>query len=181
MRTQFCCFVRARVLPMLTRGTVLAVICAMLVPAAARGKLRAQTAAKTTPAKATTAAPASSSNAIAYVKVIGIDYAFTVQEVVPAGIVTFNLVNQGNDLHSIAIFELPANHTLREFLDQYHAQGMIPAWMVGIGQTTPIAPQAESFITIRAKPGRYILACLIPARDGRMHTEKGMVKMVTVK
>ena len=31
------------------------------------------------------------------------------------------------------------------------------------------------------KPGRYILACLIPARDGRMHTEKGMVKMITVK
>jgi uncharacterized cupredoxin-like copper-binding protein len=31
------------------------------------------------------------------------------------------------------------------------------------------------------KPGRYILACLIPARDGRAHTEKGMVKMITVK
>ena len=116
-----------------------------------------------------------------YVKVVGVDYSFTSPDASPAGIVTFNLVNNGSDLHAMAVFELPANHTLREFLDQYHSQGMIPAWMVGLGQTTTIAPQAETFLTVRMKPGRYILACLIPARDGRMHTEKGMVKLFTVK
>jgi uncharacterized cupredoxin-like copper-binding protein len=104
-----------------------------------------------------------------------------VQETVPAGIVAFNLVNAGSDLHAMAVFELPKEHTLREFLDQYHAQGMVPAWMSGLGQTPTIAPNAETFLTVRMKPGRYILACLIPARDGRMHTEKGMVKLITVK
>lgn len=144
----------------------------------------APTASAQQPAK--TAAPARpaaapSSSTVQYVKVVGVDYSFTSPDASPAGIVTFNLVNNGSDLHAMAVFELPANHTLREFLDQYHSQGMIPAWMVGLGQTTTIAPQAETFLTVRMKPGRYILACLIPARDGRMHTEKGMVKLFTVK
>ena len=118
---------------------------------------------------------------VTYVKVNGADYAFESVDAAPAGIVAFNLINSGSDLHAMAVFELPSNHTLREFLDQYHVQGMIPAWMVGLGQTPTIAPKTEAFLTVRLKPGRYILACLIPARDGRMHTEKGMVKLITVK
>ncbi|MEQ1690707.1 MAG: hypothetical protein ABMA00_05440 [Gemmatimonas sp.] len=131
------------------------------------------------PAKSRPASNASSM--VTYVKVLGADYAFESPDLVASGIVAFNLVNNGADLHAMAVFELPAKHTLREFLDQYHTQGMIPAWMIGIGQTPTIAPNTEAFLTVRIKPGRYILACLIPARDGRMHTEKGMVKLITVK
>ncbi|MBL0169613.1 MAG: hypothetical protein IPP90_02630 [Gemmatimonadaceae bacterium] len=134
------------------------------------------------PAKPAANRPAQTATpSVTYVKVIGADYAFETQDIVPAGIVAFNLVNSGSDLHAMAIFELPEKHTLREFLDQYHGMGMIPAWMIGVGQTPTIAPKAETFLTVRMKPGRYILACLIPARDGRMHTEKGMVKLITVK
>lgn len=118
---------------------------------------------------------------VTYVKVLGADYAFEAQEVVPAGIVAFNLVNNGTDVHQMSVFELPKDHTLREFLDQYHSLGMIPTWMVALGHTPTIAPKAEAFVTVRMRPGRYILACIIPARDGRMHTEKGMVKLITVK
>jgi uncharacterized cupredoxin-like copper-binding protein len=134
-------------------------------------------AAAARPAAARTA----TANTVAYVRVGGADYQFEAPEAAPAGIVTFNLVNTGGDLHALAVFELPANRSVKDFLDQYHAQGMIPSFMVGVGQTTTIAPRAEAFLTARLKPGRYILACLIPARDGRMHTEKGMVKLLTVK
>lgn len=150
---------------------------ALLLTAGSAGPLAAQQAARAAAAKP--AAPAAT--AVQYVKVAGADYNFTVQETARPGIVAFNLVNNGSDLHALAVFELPADHTLREFLDQYHAQGMIPSWMVGLGQTSTIAPSAETFLTVRLKPGRYILACLIPARDGRVHTEKGMVKLLTVK
>jgi uncharacterized cupredoxin-like copper-binding protein len=125
--------------------------------------------------------PATAAPTVAYVRVVGTDYAFEAPEATRAGIVTFNLVNNGSDLHQMAVYELPANHTLKEFLDQYHAQGLIPGWMTGLGQTTVIAPQAETFLTIRMKPGRYLLLCPIPARDGRMHTEKGMVRLLTVR
>jgi uncharacterized cupredoxin-like copper-binding protein len=158
--------------------TIRAAILAVLLPL---GALSAQQPpAKTAPAKAAPA-PAAAAQSATLIKVIGVDYSFTSPEFAPAGVVTFNLVNQGADLHALALFELPTNHSLKDFLDQYHAQGMIPAWMIGLGQTPTIAPQAEAFITARLKAGRYILACLIPARDGRMHTEKGMVKMITVR
>ncbi len=127
------------------------------------------------------AAKPASAPAIAYVKVSGVDYAFQAPATVPSGIVTFNLENNGSDLHAMAVFELPEKHTMREFLDQYHTHGMIPVWMTSFGQTATIAPKAETFLTVRLKPGRYILACLIPARDGRVHTEKGMVTLVTAK
>ena len=165
--------------PSLSRVWYRAVLLAVAVPAC---QLTAQKTAPPSPAKPAAVRPVSAdAQDVAYVRVLGVDYAFTSPDVAPAGIVAFNLVNAGSDLHALAVFELPANHSLREFLDQYHAQGMIPAWMIGMGQTTTIAPKSETFLTLRMKPGRYILACLIPARDGRMHTEKGMVKMLTVR
>lgn len=125
--------------------------------------------------------PAASPNRVTYVPVSGADYNFSSPDQIAAGVVVFNLANVGADLHALALLELPANHTLREFLDMYHSKGIIPPWMPTLGQTGPIASNQEAFLTVRMKPGRYILACLIPARDGRAHTEKGMVKLVTVK
>ena len=133
------------------------------------------------PAAATAARLAVNANRVTYVAVNGVDYNFSAPDQVPAGVVAFNLTNGGSDVHALALLELPANHTLREFLDMYHSKGIIPPWMPTLGQTAPIAPNQEVFLTVRMKPGRYILACLIPARDGRAHTEKGMVKMITVK
>jgi uncharacterized cupredoxin-like copper-binding protein len=118
---------------------------------------------------------------VEYVLVEGADYAFKNPPTVNNGVVTFNLTNVGQDLHAMTLLELPANHTLREFLDMYHQKGIIPPWMPTLGQTATIAPRQETFLTARLKPGKYILACLIPGRDGRAHTEKGMVQLITVK
>lgn len=129
------------------------------------------------------AATASAARAtkVEYVLVEGADYAFKNPPTVNNGVVTFNLTNVGQDLHSMTLLELPASHTLREFLDMYHTKGIIPPWMPTLGQTNTIAPRQETFLTARLKPGRYILACLIPGRDGRAHTEKGMVQLIAVK
>jgi uncharacterized cupredoxin-like copper-binding protein len=118
---------------------------------------------------------------VEYVLVEGADYAFKNPPTVNNGIVTFNLVNVGSDLHAMALLELPATHSLREFLDMYNKKGIIPPWMPTLGQTATVSPRQETFLTARLKPGKYILACLIPGRDGRAHTEKGMVQLITVK
>lgn len=155
----------------------------IFVPVAAL--LLSLTAVRTADAQAKPGAPASapaaSPNRVTYVAVNSVDYNFSAPDQVPAGVVAFNLMNGGADLHALALLELPASHKLAEFLDMYHSKGIIPAWMPMLGQTNPIAPKQEAFLTVRMKPGRYILACLIPARDGRAHTEKGMVKLITVK
>lgn len=132
------------------------------------------------PVKPASALPAAVQK-IDLVTVSGIDYAFAVPQVLNAGTVTFDLVNNGDDVHAMTLLHLPDNHSLRDFLDTYHHNGLIPNWMTTLGQTPTIAPKQEAFITARLKPGKYVLACLIPARDGRAHTEKGMVTSFTVK
>ena len=132
------------------------------------------------PAKAAPAVPAPVQK-IDLVTVSGVDYAFALPQVLNAGTITFNLVNNGDDVHAMTLLQLPDNHTMRDFLDTYHRSGIIPAWMTTLGQTPTIAPKQDAFITARLKPGKYVLACLIPARDGRAHTEKGMVQSFTVK
>ena len=79
-------------------------------------------------ASATPRAPAPA-NRVTYVAVKGVDYEFSSPDQVPTGIVVFNLTNAGADLHALALLELPASHTLREFLDMYHTKGIIPPWM----------------------------------------------------
>ena len=104
---------RSHLLVLLARTAALLTI---LVPA---GVVRTQQ-----PVKSATVRPASTMpTTVSYVQVLGADYAFESPDVLPAGIVAFNLVNNGNDLHAMAIFELPAKHTLRDFLNQYHSLG----------------------------------------------------------
>ncbi len=115
------------------------------------------------------------------VTVIGMDYAYEIPGEIKAGPTLLVLKNKGQDLHAMALFELPANRSIREFLDTFHSAGAVPGWAEKLGETAAISPGQEAFIGTRLEPGRYALACLIPARDGRAHTEKGMVQMFIVK
>lgn len=147
----------------------------LAAPAPVYGQAKAPTPQAAAPAAA------SASPRATVVRVSAIDYAFKTPATIAAGVVVFDLVNDGADLHQLAVLELPANRTLSEFLDTYHNKGIIPAWMVAVGQTQVIAAGQEALLALRVKPGRYILACLMPARDGRAHTEKGMVWQVTAR
>jgi hypothetical protein len=115
-----------------------------------------------------------------YVKVVAKDYAFDVVPTVPAGIVTFHLLNQGSDVHHLTLVELGVGHTVKEFVDAMRVSGEPPAWTVTVGATPIIQKNHEAFLTLRLSPGRYMLSCLIPAKDGRSHAEKGMFGMITV-
>jgi uncharacterized cupredoxin-like copper-binding protein len=148
-----------------------AVLAALTAPLSAQGK-----AVAAPPATAPGGAPRAT-----VVRVSAIDYAFKTPSTIPAGLVVFELDNDGADLHQLAVLELPANRTIAEFLETYHKKGIIPAWMPAVGQTQVIAPNQEALLALRITPGRYILACLMPARDGRVHTEKGMVWQVTAR
>jgi len=128
-------------------------------------------------AQAAQAAPAEH---VQYVRVIGTDYQFQAPASIVEGVTVFHLVNSGSDVHQMSVIDLGVGHTVKEFFDAMHAKGMPPAWAVNIG-TTPIIPKStETFLTLRLPPGKYVLACLIPASDGRSHTEKGMYQALTV-
>ncbi len=117
---------------------------------------------------------------VQYVKVLGADYQFTAPASVQEGISVFHLVNAGSDVHQMTVIEIGVGHTVKDFFDAMHAKGMPPAWAVTIGSTPIIPKGTEAFLTLRLPPGKYVLACLIPASDGRSHTEKGMFQAFAV-
>ena len=124
---------------------------------------------------------ASASEHIQYALITARDYAFDAPQTINEGIVTFHLVNAGSDVHQLSVVELGAGHTIKEFFDYMRAKnGVPPSWTTTVGMTGTIATNAETFLTVRLAPGKYVLSCMIPAKDGRSHVEKGMYQYVTV-
>lgn len=89
---------------------------------------------------------------VEYVLVEGADYAFRNPPTDTSGVVAFDLVKVGQELHAMTLLKLPRNHTLREFLDMYHQKGIIPPRNAHAG----------------------------PDRHDRARTEKEMVPLITV-
>lgn len=117
---------------------------------------------------------------VQYVRIVAKDYVFDAPTVLTEGIVTFHLLNQGADVHQLSIVEVGVGHTIKEFFDAMRVAGVPPAWAVTVGMTPTIQPNSEAFVTMRLVPGHYVFACMIPAKDGRSHVEKGMYQWVTV-
>ena len=135
----------------------------------------APAAAQATAAQATAAAP----DRVQFIKVVARDYVFEAPASMQSGIATIQLVNEGTDIHHLSVQELPAGKTVKDFFDATRNSGRPPSWSRSLAQTNTIANGAEAFLTFRMPPGRYILACLIPAADGRSHVAKGMYQVIT--
>jgi hypothetical protein len=116
---------------------------------------------------------------VQYIKVIARDYVYDAPATVPAGIAVIHLINQGTDVHHITVQELPDGKTVKDFFDGTRNSGRPPAWSRSLGQTSTIANGGEAFLAFRMPPGRYVLSCLIPAKDGRSHVAKGMYQVIT--
>lgn len=116
---------------------------------------------------------------VQFIKVIARDYVFDAPATVQSGIATVQLVNQGGDIHHVTVQELPEGKSVKDYFDATRNSGRAPSWSRTIAQTATIANGAESFISFRMPPGRYILSCLIPAKDGRSHVAKGMYQVIT--
>jgi len=109
------------------------------------------------------------------------DYSLELPDTVPAGAVTLRLVNQGKEFHHIWIARMEAGHTMNEVVETLAARQPLPTWLTDAGG--PNAPRPEgghATATVLLEPGSYIVACLIPSKDGVSHLMKGMIRQVTV-
>jgi hypothetical protein len=122
---------------------------------------------------------ANAADRVQFIKVIARDYVFDAPATVQSGIATIQLINQGTDVHQVTIQELPDGKTVKDFFDATRNSGRPPAWSKSLGQTVTIPNGGEAFLSFRMPPGRYILSCLIPAKDGRSHVAKGMYQVIT--
>lgn len=115
------------------------------------------------------------------VTVTAMDYAFQAPDTIPAGRTTFHLVNKGPDMHHIWLIKLEQGKTLEDLIEATRTPGPLPRWAVEVGGPNTPMPGGESWATLDLEAGRYVMACVIPARtDGQPHFMKGMVKEVAV-
>ena len=114
------------------------------------------------------------------VTVTTIDYAFQAPDTIAAGRTTFHLVNKGPDFHHVWLVKLEQGKTLKDLVEATKTPGPLPAWAVEVGGPNAPMPGAENSATLDLEPGRYVMACVIPAKDGQPHFMKGMVKELTV-
>ena len=125
------------------------------------------------------AAPAAP--AIPVVDIMASEYAFALPQKVPAGLVTINFMNHGKELHFADALRLSKDISLADivkkldspeppdFLDQTQSMS------TGIN-----SPGISQQVTVKLVPGKYFVACWVPAPDGKPHAAKGMVGIFEV-
>ena len=115
------------------------------------------------------------------VTVVATDYAFQAPDTIAAGRTTFHLVNKGPDMHHIWLIKLEQGKTMADLIEATRTPGPLPKWAVDVGGPNTPVPGGEASATLDLEPGKYVMACVIPAmKDGQLHFMKGMVKEVAV-
>ena len=100
----------------------------------------------------------------------------------PAGDVTFQASNDGEQPHEMIVAKMPEDVTLEEALQ---AEDVEALGVEDIAFFAPINPGAEATWTVTdLEPGRYAYVCFIPDEDdpeGTPHALKGMAGEFTVE
>lgn len=109
------------------------------------------------------------------------DYFYEAPNPVPAGVVTLRLINRGQDFHNIWIVKIDEGYAFSDFMRAMGPGRALPSWFTPLGGPESPEPGQESRLTVELQPGRYALACLLPAAaHGTTHMAKGMFLPLTV-
>lgn len=114
------------------------------------------------------------------VTVVARDFAFSPPSPssVPAGPVTFRLINAGKELHMMGVVWL-GTHTFQEFGAAVQGDSTFPG-PYEVGGPDAVAPGDTSYATVILAPGHVALACWVVGEDGKMHVMKGMMAPLEV-
>ena len=103
-------------------------------------------------------------------------------DTVPAGPTNVRLLNEGTDFHHVVLIRLEQGKTIDELLQHLGtAHGKMPSWAVELGgPNSPRPGGGESAAVVDLTPGNYAMLCVVPATDGQLHLQKGMVRPLVV-
>jgi uncharacterized cupredoxin-like copper-binding protein len=114
------------------------------------------------------------------IPVTAVDYAFEgIPDTVPAGPASFELTNEGEAAHEMAMFKLGEGVQLADLLAAEEEPSEEDAQEVG----GTFAPPGEGGAFLNAEdltPGTYAVVCFIPGPEGKPHYELGMQTTFTV-
>lgn len=114
------------------------------------------------------------------VQVVTTEYAFTMPDTLSAGWTSFQMRNEGADVHHMTFVRLEEGKSLQDLLAALGEGGPFPAWASFVGGPNVAMGAAASHVTLELLPGTYAILCVIPAPDGQPHVAKGMMKTLTV-
>jgi uncharacterized cupredoxin-like copper-binding protein len=105
------------------------------------------------------------------------DYSFEAPAQLEAGLVTINLVNDGQEPHHAQILRLNEGVSLEQFQAALQ-QGPEMALPLAVAAGGPgiVDPGLSSQVTLDLSPGQYLLLCFVPGHDGVPHLAKGMAR-----
>jgi hypothetical protein len=110
------------------------------------------------------------------------DYGFAGPDRIPAGVITMQVVNKGQDPHHIQLLKLLQGKTAEDFRAAITADPTrLPKWIKYVGGPNAILPGSESVATMNLAEGEYLLICLIPNKEGVPHMVLGMQKPLSVR
>lgn len=104
------------------------------------------------------------------------DFALALPAQVPAGLVTFRLVNHGKELHHAQVVRLDEGKTAGDFMKAYTDTGSMPGWVRYLGGPAGTPPGQEHRSTTLLTPGHYAVLCRVVSPDGVAHVMKGMIR-----
>jgi len=109
------------------------------------------------------------------------DYFYDSPNPIAGGVVTIRLVNRGQDFHNVWIVKIDEGYAFSDFMRAMGPGRALPGWFTPLGGPESPEPGSESRLTVELPPGRYALACLLPAAaHGTTHMAKGMFLPLTV-
>ena len=104
------------------------------------------------------------------------DFALTLPAEVPAGVVTFRLVNHGKETHHAQVIRLEGGKTAGDFLRAFSDTAAMPVWVKYLGGPVGTAPGQDRDATSWLTPGHYAMVCRVVSADGVVHVMKGMIR-----
>jgi uncharacterized cupredoxin-like copper-binding protein len=110
-----------------------------------------------------------------------VDFAFAFSEAIPAGTQTWEVVNDGEQIHEIALMKLAEGKTLEDVEHFMHAMEGPPPFS-SIGGMQAIDPGASGWLHLDLTPGSYVAICHVPdLASGQPHADMGMVMPFVVQ
>lgn len=114
------------------------------------------------------------------------DFAFDAPDTIDAGPTTFEVTNNGPQLHEMALVKLAEGVTLEDAMAALTStepppEGAAPPFEI-VGADVPMSVGKTGYVTTDLTPGTYVMLCFVTdPESGAPHAALGMTKEITVQ
>lgn len=121
------------------------------------------------------------------VQISGGEYAYVMPDRMQGGVITMEFSNEGKEFHEYSLGRITDESKTVEDVkalfsgSEEQASQEEPDWIQDVAGVPLLSPGQAIAITRTLEPGRYVFVCPLPAPDGRLHSDHGMVRMFEVE